>query len=55
MKKITIEEVHNGYVVEVEGSNKYDGPWCYKATEIFEMLERVGLITYDARVEVKVK
>ena len=48
MKKVTIEEVNNGFQVALDGA-----PYVYKSTEIVEMLERIGKFVLGKKVKVE--
>lgn len=52
-KRILIEEMKNGYIVNIEGFMKVSGKYVYKSTEYLEMLEFIGEQIYGARVKVE--
>lgn len=51
--KIVIQSVKNGFVVVTEGSMKDNGTTVHKATEELQMLEQIGKVILDKRVDVK--
>lgn len=50
---IEIDTVNNGLVYEIGGSIKHNGEFICKATEEFDMLERIGeaLLGFKIKVE----
>lgn len=53
MKTFEIKQVHNGYIVTIEGAIKGSGIRVFKNTEEHIMLEFIGEIVLDKKVSVK--
>lgn len=51
--KIKIEQVKNGYIVTVVGSKRDDSVTIHKAMEEFQMLEYIGKVILEKRVDVR--
>lgn len=50
---INIRTNNNGYVVEVEGSIKYNGEFVYRNTDEILMLEFVANVLLDKKMRVE--
>ncbi len=51
--KISIETTNNGYLVTIDQSLNKDGRHVFRSVDIMPMLEFVGTIINDKKVEVK--
>ncbi len=54
-KQVQIKAVNNGYGVTFEGFVRNNGPYVFKHTEEFKMLEQIGEMILGKKVEVKDK
>ncbi len=55
MKKATIRETKNGWIVETEGFIRINGEYVYNSTAILEMLEFLGEHINDRKVAIQEK
>jgi hypothetical protein len=55
MKKIEIEEVGNGYIVEIQGTSGSNGVHVYRLLDEYPLLELIGKVLTDFKVKVERK
>lgn len=53
MKKITVYFKENGYLLVIDGAIKNSGEYVYKATEEFQLVERIGELLTGRKMEAK--
>ena len=53
--KIEITAVENGYAVRTSDTIKNNGVYVFRSIDVFKMLEFIGQVVLDKRVEVKEK
>ena len=53
--KVEMIDTQNGYVIKVEGGIKRNGIYVFRQIDTLKMLEFIGEVVLDKRVEVKEK